>query len=183
MRIAFDGTALRPGRTGVGYYTEHLLHHLARTATDDELIVVSNRAIDTTSPLPSRVRVATPARRVPRMVWMQTLAVTALREVEADVGHFTNGMLPLMSPVPTVVTIHDMSLRLYPRYHPARRVLLNRPLVDVAARRADAIITVSESAKRDIVRLYAIDPDRVHVVYEAAAPAFPPIEDADERER
>ena len=37
MRIAFDGTALRPGRTGVGYYTEHLLHHLARTATDDEL--------------------------------------------------------------------------------------------------------------------------------------------------
>jgi len=32
MRIAFDGTALRPGRTGVGYYTEHLLHHLARTA-------------------------------------------------------------------------------------------------------------------------------------------------------
>ena len=61
MRIAFDGTALRPGRTGVGYYTEHLLHHLARTATNDELIVVSNRAIDTTSPLPSRVRIATPS--------------------------------------------------------------------------------------------------------------------------
>src|SRR4030081_1872826 len=65
MRIAFDGTALRPGRTGVGYYTAHLLHHLAQTATNDELIVVSNRAIDTTSPLPSRVRVATPARRRP----------------------------------------------------------------------------------------------------------------------
>src|ERR1051325_8911406 len=105
MRIAFDGTALRPGRTGVGYYTEHLLHHLAA-----------------------------PSRRVPRLVWMQTLAVTALREVEADVVHFTNGMLPLMSPVPTVVTIHDMSLRLYPRYHPPRRVILNRPLVDLAAR-------------------------------------------------
>ncbi len=28
MRIAFDGTTLRPGRTGVGYYTEHLLHHV-----------------------------------------------------------------------------------------------------------------------------------------------------------
>ena len=60
MRIAFDGTALRPGRTGVGYYTEHLLHHLARTAINDELIVLSNRAIDTTAPLPPRVRVATP---------------------------------------------------------------------------------------------------------------------------
>ena len=30
MRIAFDGTTLTPGRTGVGYYTEHLLQHLAR---------------------------------------------------------------------------------------------------------------------------------------------------------
>ncbi len=183
MRIAFDGTALRPGRTGVGYYTEHLLHHLARAATDDDLIVVSNRAIDTTSPLPSRVRVATPARRVPRVVWMQTLAVTALREVEADVVHFTNGMLPLMSPVPTVVTIHDMSLRLYPRYHPLRRVILNRPLVDLAARRADAIITPSASAKRDIVGLYHIDPNRVHVVYEAAAPSFTRVHDADALER
>ena len=183
MRIAFDGTALRPGRTGVGYYTEHLLHHLAQQAVNDELIVVSNRAIDTTSPLPSRVRVATPARRVPRLVWMQTLAVTALRQVEADVVHFTNGMLPLMSPVPTVVTIHDMSLRLYPRYHPPRRVILNRPLVDLAARRADAIITPSESAKRDIVRFYDLDPDRVHVVYEAAAPSFRRVDDAAALER
>ncbi|MGH9141356.1 MAG: glycosyltransferase, partial [Vicinamibacterales bacterium] len=183
MRIAFDGTALRPGRTGVGYYTEHLLHHLAQTATNDELIVVSNRAIDTTSPLPSRVRVATPPHHVPRLVWMQTLAVTALREVEADVVHFTNGMLPLMSPVPTVVTIHDMSLRLYPRYHPPRRVILNRPLVDLAARRADAIITPSESAKRDIVRLYRLDPGRVHVVYEAAAPSFTRVRDAAALER
>ena len=183
MRIAFDGTALRPGRTGVGYYTEHLLHALARTATNDELIVVSNRAIDTTAPLPSRVRVATPARRVPRLVWMQTLAVTALRQVEADVVHFTNGMLPMMSPVPTVVTIHDMSLRLYPRYHPPRRVILNRPLVDIAARRADAIITPSESAKRDIVRLYNLDPRRVHVVYEAAAPSFARVTDTATLER
>jgi anaerobic magnesium-protoporphyrin IX monomethyl ester cyclase len=183
MRIAFDGTVLRPGRTGVGYYTEHLLHHLAQVASNDELIVVSNRAIDTTSPLPPRVRIATPSRRVPRMVWMQTLAVTALREVEADVAHFTNGMVPLLSPVPTVVTIHDMSLRLYPRYHPARRVLLNRPLVDLAARRADAIITVSESAKRDIVSFYRLDPARVHVVYEAAAPSFKRVEDAAELDR
>ena len=183
MRIAFDGTALRPGRTGVGYYTEHLLHHLARVASNDELIVVSNRAIDTTAPLPPRVRIATPARRVPRMVWMQTLAVTALRDVEADVVHFTNGMVPLLSLLPTVVTIHDMSLRLYPRYHPPRRVLLNRPLVDLAARRADAIITVSESAKRDIVGLYNVNPRRVHVVHEAAAPSFKRVHDPAELER
>ncbi|MBZ5559102.1 MAG: glycosyltransferase [Acidobacteriia bacterium] len=183
MRIAFDGTALRPRRTGIGYYTEHLLHHLARQASDDELIVLSNRPIETTAPLPPRVRVAAPSWHAPRLVWMQGLAPTALRQVEADVAHFTNGMVPLASPVPTVVTIHDMSLRLYPRFHPPRRVLLNGPLVDLAARRADAVITVSESAKRDIVRLYGLPPERVHVVYEAAAPGFQPVRDPEVLDR
>jgi hypothetical protein len=77
MRIAFDGTSLRPRRTGVGYYTEHLLRHLAQAATDDELIVVSNRAVETDAPLPSRVEVVTAHRRVPRMVWMQAGAPTS----------------------------------------------------------------------------------------------------------
>jgi anaerobic magnesium-protoporphyrin IX monomethyl ester cyclase len=181
MRIAFDGTTLRPRRTGVGYYTEHLLHHLAGHA--DELTVLSNQAIDTDRPLPPHVRVVTSPRHVPRMVWIQLHAPAALRAIGAQVAHFTNGMVPLASPVPTVVTIHDVSLRLYPRYHPPRRVLLNGPLVGLAARRADAIITVSESARDDIVRSYKVDPARVRVVYEAAAPAFTPVRDPEKLAR
>ena len=177
MRIAFDGTTLRPARTGVGYYTEHLLHHLVKEGLDDEIVVVSNRPLDTVLPLPPQVRVVTSSSRVPRIVWMQMIAPRLLRQLRVDVAHFTNGMVPLAVPVPTVVTIHDMSLTMFPRYHPPRRVLLNRPLVDVAARRADAIITVSESAKRDIVRLYGSQAERIHVVHEAAAPSFQPVTD------
>jgi glycosyltransferase involved in cell wall biosynthesis len=184
MRIVFDGTTLRPRRTGVGYYTEHLLWHLAQEAAqDEELVVVSNRPIDTTRPLPARVRVAQARWRMPQMVWMQMLAPRLLRELRPDVAHFTNGMLPLGSSTPSVVTIHDMSLTLFPKFHPPRRVLLNRPLVDIAARRAAAIITVSESAKRDIVRLCELSPDRVHVVHEAAAPSFQPVSDPADLDR
>src|SRR5262245_26356220 len=118
MRIAFDGTTLRPGRTGVGYYTEHLLEHLVECAGDDELLVISNRRIETTRPLPTWVRRFENGHRVPRFIWMQTGARRLLRQIEPDVVHFTNGMMPVASPVPTVVTIHDMSLTLYPRYHP-----------------------------------------------------------------
>jgi hypothetical protein len=59
MRIAFDGTTLTPGRTGVGYYTSTLLQHLAQQVkeTGDELIVVSNRPIDTAQPAAAHVRV------------------------------------------------------------------------------------------------------------------------------
>src|SRR4030095_2721731 len=64
-----------------------------------------------------------------------------------------------------------------------RRVLLNGPLVDLAARRANAIITVSESAKRDIVSLYRLDTNTVHVVPAADALSFRRVEDPAELER
>src|SRR5262245_44851045 len=178
MRIAFDGSVLRPGRTGVGYYAEHLLRHIAQELSPgDELFVLSNRPIETTVPLPDRVHVVHGTRNMPRMVWMQTRVNAMLKDIRADVAHFTNGMIPLAAPVPTVVTIHDMSLRLLPRCHPPRRVLLNRPLMDLAARRANAVLTVSESANRDITGVYHLDPNRVHVIYEAAAPEFRQVTD------
>jgi radical SAM superfamily enzyme YgiQ (UPF0313 family)/glycosyltransferase involved in cell wall biosynthesis len=184
MRIAFDGSTLRPHRTGVGYYTEHLLRHLADALSpSDELFVLSNAPVETTTPLPAHVRVMRDRKRLPRMVWMQTRVPGMLREIGADVAHYTNGMMPLATRVASIVTIHDMSLRLLPGFHPARRVLLNRPLMDCAVRRADALVTVSENAKREIVQLYALHPDRVHVVYEAAAPQFAPVTDEAELDR
>jgi glycosyltransferase involved in cell wall biosynthesis len=178
VRIAFDGTTLRPGRTGVGYYTEHLLHHLAtESGGAHEIVVISNRPIQTTRPLPAWVRV-TGITNIPfRLPWLQFVAPRLLDLIDPDVVHFTNQVMPLASPVPTVVTIHDMSLRLFPGYHPWKRVLLNRPLITQAARRAAAVIAVSSSARRDIIRFCDIPPERVHVVHEAAAPAFAPVTD------
>jgi glycosyltransferase involved in cell wall biosynthesis len=104
-------------------------------------------------------------------------ASRALEALRPDVAHFTNGMIPIGSPVATVVTVHDMSLRLYPRCHPLRRLLLNRPLMHLAIRQASSIVTVSHSARRDLLRLHGVAPDRVAVVHEAASPAFRPLSD------
>ena len=71
MRIAFDGTALQPHRTGVGYYTEHLLHHVVEEATSDEVVVVSNGQIDTARALPARVQRHEAASPLPRQIWTQ----------------------------------------------------------------------------------------------------------------
>jgi glycosyltransferase involved in cell wall biosynthesis len=179
MRIAFDGTTLTPGRTGVGYYTEHLLQHLARevAATGDEIVVLSNQPIDTERPLPPHVRVHEGHRFPVRIGWMQLRAQRALDAVRPDIAHFTNGMMPIGSPVSTIVTIHDMSLRLYPQCHPVRRLLLNRPLMHAAIQQAASIVTVSDSARRDLLRFHGLPADRVSVVHEAASPAFRPITD------
>ncbi len=185
MRIAFDGTTLTAGRTGVGYYTEHLLQHLAHEveATGDELIVISNQPIDTATPLPRHVGVYTQRRFPLRIGWMQLLAARVLADLQPDVAHFTNGMIPIGARAATVVTIHDMSLRLHPGCHPFRRLVINRPLLAVAARSASAIVTVSHSARRDLLRLHGIPPERVSVVHEAAGPGFQPIGDRERLEQ
>ncbi len=177
MRIAFEGTTLQPERTGVGYYSEHLLRHLADAAPDDDLVVVSNRRPVPSRPLPARITVMHPDQPMMRLAWMQTVAPSVLRDADVDVAHFTNGLMPLATRVPTVITIHDMSLTLYPECHPTRRRMVKRPFMRMASLRAAAIITPSESAKRDLVRLYRVNPGRVHVVHEAAAPEFHPVTD------
>jgi glycosyltransferase involved in cell wall biosynthesis len=185
MRIGFDGTTLTPGRTGVGYYTEHLLQHLAREVegSGDELIVLSNQAIETSQPLPRHVRVHDRSHFPLRVAWMQLMAGRLLEQLKIDVAHFTNGMLPLGTGAARVVTIHDSSLELYPRCHPLRRRVINRPLISIAARVADVIVAVSHSARRDLLAVHHVPPERITVVHEAAAPAFVPVADPVRRSR
>lgn len=185
MRIAFDGTTLAPGRTGVGYYSEYLLQHLAREveASGDELIVISNQPIETSEPLPRHVKVHHRGHFPLRVAWMQMLAGRVLNDIRADVAHFTNGMIPLGTSAARVVTVHDMSLKLYPECHPMRRRLINRPLSTLALNVADAVVTVSQSARRDLLTFHNLPEDRVSVMHEAAGPAFTVIDDKVRRGR
>jgi len=112
-----------------------------------------------------------------RLPWMQLAVPFLLQRLKPDVAHFTNSIAPLFCPTPSVVTVHDMSLELFPSYHPWRRVL-TRPLIRAVARKARAIITVSHSAKKNIGEILGIEDARIHVVHEAAAPPFRPVCDS-----
>ncbi|HVO68614.1 MAG TPA: glycosyltransferase family 1 protein [Aggregatilineaceae bacterium] len=159
MRIGFDTTALAVSKSGVGVYTENLLSHLPQVCSPEDRIV----------PL-THHRV--PHRRVNKTLWMQALLPYSLRHDPVDVCHFTNNVAPLWTPCPTVLTIHDMTLWLYPQHHYRKRLLAMRPFIPIAARRARAIIAVSESAKNDIVRILGVPADKVHVVYSAPSDQF-----------
>lgn len=92
-----------------------------------------------------------------------------------DVFH-TSDVLNFAPPgVKTVTTIHDMTTRLFPEHHTAETIALQEEKFRFAREEADAIIAVSESTKRDAVRLLGLDPARVQVVYEGADPMFRPL--------
>jgi glycosyltransferase involved in cell wall biosynthesis len=159
MRIGFDTTALAVSKSGVGVYTENLLSHLSQVCNgNDSIIELTHRS---------------PCRRpINKTLWMQTILPYRLLHDSVDVCHFTNSVAPLCTGCPTVLTIHDMTLWLYPGYHYRKRLLSMRPLIPIAARHARAIIAVSESVRADIVRILGVPADKVHVVYSAPSDQF-----------
>lgn len=179
MRIGYDVTTLEGTMTGVGFYTARLLAHLLGREDGWRYELLSNRPAAHLSIEPA---VRSPRVRGPsgpfmplRPLWLQAVMPVWLARRRLDVCHFTNSLLPLAAPGRLIVTIHDMSLFMFSQYQRPRTQLVVRPLVRPSAQRAQAVITVSQSAKADIVRLLGIAPDRVHVIYEAAAQHFRPL--------
>jgi glycosyltransferase involved in cell wall biosynthesis len=73
----------------------------------------------------------------------------------------------------SVVTLHDLAFMLYPETHTdASRAYYAG--TGESVRRAERVIAVSQRTASDAVRLLGVDPSRIRVVHEAAAPSFFP---------
>lgn len=166
MRIAFDVSALSAPQSGVATYARNLAHHLS-SRQHDQLLPMTHASL-----LHGAGRCVPPINKT---LWMQALLPLQLSRVAADVCHFTNSVASWWTPCPSVVTIHDTTLWMFPGYHPRRRLLAMRPFIPRGARHARAIIAVSNATKRDVVRTLKVPESKVHVIYEAAAPQFRPL--------
>ncbi len=95
-----------------------------------------------------------------------------LRFLKPD-AYFTAGFNPpLLCPVPLVLTIHDLIHLEYPAESSAAKRAYYRWVVRPAARRAHAVLTVSQYSKRAIVNWASVDDKRVVVVSNGASEAF-----------
>jgi glycosyltransferase involved in cell wall biosynthesis len=102
-----------------------------------------------------------------------------LRRERPDVYHAPHYVLPAGVTCPSVVTIHDCIHLMFPQYLPNRMAYAYaRAVMWAAARRAKAILTVSEASKRDILHFFNVPPEKVVVVHNAIDERFlvPPTE-------
>src|SRR6266511_3083606 len=115
---------------------------------------------------------------VEQVWWEQVGIVRAGIREHIDLLHCPYWSNPLWSPWPTVVTIHDVIQFVLPEYAWRKISRVYFGLVSRAARNADAIITVSECSKKDIVKLLGLSPERIHVIGNAVDASFYPVRDA-----
>lgn len=184
-RITFDLSPAVHRHAGIGRYAHELLAALMQIDQANQYCVFHNQ------PAPGE-SVPAPCDTLPRRViplsakpWRMSVLLADFLRVpmerwipNADIFHGTDHLLPPFNKTKTIFTLHDLIFKFFPAYHlPLNRNFL-RIMLPRFLRRADAVIAVSESSKRDAMTLYHLPPEKITVIYEGVNPALHPIADS-----
>jgi glycosyltransferase involved in cell wall biosynthesis len=164
--IAVDGRSLCGQRTGVGTYTSNLLEQLLLLDPSIRILLLLHE-----DPLPAvwmrddRVQILKiPSFSGNNFLWTNISLARRLKTSACDIFHSPGYTLPLRLPVPSVVTIHDISYAAHPEWYPYRNGALRKAWYRLSARSADCILTVSEFSSREIMRVYGIPQEKISVI-------------------
>jgi glycosyltransferase involved in cell wall biosynthesis len=168
--VVVDADVLGRQRTGDETYVRNLLRELvpladganvrlAAVTRRPELVPAGVEAVE----LPARFQELRMALGLPK----------ALRRLGADLCH-TQYALPLRSPCPCVVTVHDVSFERDPELMNRKDGRIFRTVVPRAVKKAARVLTVSERTKRDLVELYGVASARIVVTPNGVDPVFTP---------
>ena len=174
MRIGIDARTLSGRFTGDRTYWRGLLTGLSAVDAANEYVLYTRGPIEGEPPrLGPNFQWRQIARPSNDALWMLSAFPKALKDDHIDVAH-TQYNIPLLgAPCPVVTTVHDISFQIHPDlFLPKDRRIL-QTFVPRSMRKAAAVVAVSESTRRDILRSYPrIPKEKVCVVLEAAGKQF-----------
>lgn len=183
MTLYLDVSAGVNVSSGLGRYSRSLTHALIPYLEKPPALFYNyiegrTKPIEGLPELPAtRVKLGYKAWRM--AVWMGQLTGRDFRRLTPGVSVF-HAMEHLLMPlnrqpkVPTVMTVHDLIFELFPEHHKTLNHLFLTRAMPLFVQRADAIITVSEASKRDLMEHYDTPAEKITVVYEAADAHFQP---------
>jgi glycosyltransferase involved in cell wall biosynthesis len=179
MTIYYDVSAIVHRHAGLGRYAHALLQALLEERGESLSLFYyggpSDRLPEDLSGVPRRTVVA--GRKPWRLrVWLGQLLRQRFNHLlpGATLYHATEHLLMPLPGIPTVITVHDILYKRFPRYHKLQNYVYLNLAMPLFCRRANAIIAVSQATKRDLVQYWGVPQDKVTVIYEAAAPCFVP---------
>jgi len=172
LRVLVDAHLIGARETGNETYTLNLLHALS-----DLPNVICGAAILPGRKLPSHLFKVEPVPLKSSGNWNRLLNTlpAACRNWQADVLHVTY-VGPFFVACPTVVSVHDVSFKHYPKFFSPRDRLLFATLLPLTLRRARAVVAISNHAKKEIVDVFPYLKEKIYVTFLAADPMFQPLQ-------
>lgn len=173
MKIGIDARCLCESRySGISEYTHNLVKHLLKLDNQNEYLLFYNAAKKTRTPDITGSNVTHKPFHYPNKFFNLALRFTKFTSLDQLLGGVDVFLTPtflftnISNKTKKVLVIHDLSFELYPEFFTLKsrlwHTLINPQQV---AQQSDHIIAISENTKRDVVRIYGVDPEKVSVVY------------------
>ncbi|VAX19699.1 hypothetical protein MNBD_NITROSPINAE02-48 [hydrothermal vent metagenome] len=180
MKICIDIRTVNKPKSGVGYYVSNLVRKFQEIDKDNYYLLISNIA-----ELEPELRSLPNFENCKTMIsnenhifgdfWESFYLPRFLSRKGVNVFHGPAFMIPLRSCITrSVVTIHDIVAFIKPETVPLKYALYMRTLISLVVKKADMIITPSQSTKDDLMRVLGVSESKIVVTHEAVSESFCP---------
>jgi len=181
MKIGIDVSKTVESKDGISNYIRNLVKNLAEIDKTNEYVLYP---FFTHIFLPGYEKAYCPENKnfklrfkdwpesLARYLWLKSSTNKELLLGKIDVLHSTCWEAFEYHYGKLIVTIHDTSFLTHPQFHvPSNIALANNGCLN-AVKYADKIIAVSENTKKDTVKYFSCDPEKIEVVYLGADERF-----------
>lgn len=179
MIIGFEAKRAFKNNTGLGNYSRMLICGLAHEHQEVRSVLYSpDMTGEYSNYFTSYANISTrqPSgfdRHFPNL-WRSYGLAMHLKTDNVDIFHGLSHELPHGIPhsIKRVVTIHDLIVWRYPHYYKLFDRIAHRIKQRHSCQSADAIVAISKSTKRDIIKYLHVPASKIHVIYQSCDPIF-----------
>jgi glycosyltransferase involved in cell wall biosynthesis len=177
MRIGVNTRLFVKGKMdGIAWFAYEILQRMVAAHPEHEFVFFFDRKPDSTFIFGDNVKpvIVRPPARHP-FLWILFFEIgirRALKREKIDVFFSPDGWLCLGTKIKTVNVIHDLNFVHYPKFSTFWFRKYYHFFFPRFARKANALATVSEFSKQDIVKQYDIQADKIKIAYNGVAEDF-----------
>jgi glycosyltransferase involved in cell wall biosynthesis len=175
MKIAFDAQVLLDQqKTGIPFYAMRIIQNIQKA--DNSILYIFNAfSVRNTKDKINRINniIDISVSKINIRQWIpysvyerffNSIPYYFFFPDQADITHFYNNMIPCGVRGKKVVTIYDLTHKVYPKtMDPAQKRFMDRNFI-LSMRRADKIATISEFSKGEIIKYFAVEPSKIIVI-------------------
>lgn len=177
MRIGVDARTLQATRYGVArYLTNILINCLELDERNEYILYLSASMPPADYPIPEgdRLRYSVLHAR-PSILWRHLALPLQMHKDKCDLHFSPSYFVPMLKVCPYVVVVHDISFKAHPEWFAKDKRMIFDGIFWRKVAKAEAIVTVSEYSKTEIIKHLGVDEDRIRVILEDAGGNFIPL--------
>lgn len=191
MRIGLNATSFMPGQMGgIETYFRNLVDRLQALEHESDYLLLCDKRHAAEFNLHNarfhteHINYAKPSpawfiRGVLRNTLNIDILARRMNRVKVDLIHHPFSVLtPLDIKIPSVLTFWDMQHEFFPNFFSHAELAKRRRLYRASTERATRIIVSAAFTKECLVSRYAIDADKIEVIYTGYSPGFRPFDEA-----